>query len=148
MVASSALPQRPLAHAGGLKLTTAGDGGLQGGGGEYEVPGEREREHKRADEHEREAAKGRSVHLTARKVSYGARGVVPAGRGGVEGDGGCSPQLPVRRGPQSVQSSHGLHVEYSPPSPPSSQSPSAAYTHVSKHRTSTEPGGAGGGGDG
>ena len=37
------------------------------------------------------------------------------------------------REPQSVQSLPYSHDEYSPPGPPSSQSPSLAYRHVSLH---------------
>ena len=44
------------------------------------------------------------------------------------------------RGPQSVQSVHAEQSEYSEPAPPSSQSPSEAWTHVL-----TQPGGPGGG---
>ena len=68
----------------------------------------------------------------------------PGGPGG----GGLAPAVhePASRGPQSAQSWHALHVEYSEPAPPSSQSPSEANTHVL--RQVPEPGGPGGGGEG
>ena len=56
---------------------------------------------------------------------------------------------PATRGPQSKQSVHGVQKPYSPPGPPSSQSPSVAKMHVLTHVP--EPGGpvddGGGGGE-
>jgi len=66
--------------------------------------------------------------------------------GGGDGDGGAKVKEQPVRVPQSVQSVHGVHTEYSWPLPPSSQSPSEAYRHVSTHVP--EPGGPGGGGGG
>lgn len=54
----------------------------------------------------------------------GAEGFINGGGGDGDGGGGWTPQLPAMRGPQSWQSVHGEQIEYSWPSPPSSQSPS------------------------
>ena len=44
--------------------------------------------------------------------------------------GGDGEVKQLTRGPQSLQSVHGAQTEYSPPLPPSSQSPSEAKVHV------------------
>jgi len=48
------------------------------------------------------------------------------GEGGEEGGTGSNSHAPNLSGPQSAQSWHGLHDEYSAPMPPSSQMPSDA----------------------
>lgn len=73
----------------------------------------------------------------------GGGGEGGAGEGWCGGRGGWRAQLPATRGPQSSQSSQGVHWLNSEPGPPSSQSPSEAKTHVLRH--SPPPGGAGGG---
>ena len=79
---------------------------------------------------------GRGEDGGRRSIGYG---------GTVGGRGGVAPlaQLPPTRGPQSAQSWHGVHVENSEPSPPSSQSPSRLKMHVFSHTPA--PGGPGGG---
>jgi hypothetical protein len=73
----------------------------------------------------------------------GGGGEGGGGGGWCGGRGGWRSQLPASRGPQSLQSSQGVQWLYSAPSPPSSQSPSEAKTHVFRH--SPLPGGPGGG---
>ena len=79
----------------------------------------------------------------------GGEGSGRGGRGGGRGFrgggglGGGKPNAQPVRSPQSSQSSHGWQVDHSEPSPPSSQSPSEAKTHVL--RQEPEPGGPGGG---
>ena len=71
----------------------------------------------------------------------------PGGGGervGGRGGGGGAKHVPDRRGPQSAQSVHRAQIAYPEPSPPSSQAPSEAQTHVFMQMP--EPGGPGGGG--
>ena len=55
------------------------------------------------------------------------------GCGNGDGDGDGNGDGKAMHGPQSAQSVHGKHREYSEPSPPSSQKPSVAWEHVSAH---------------
>ena len=57
--------------------------------------------------------------------------------------GGDGRKTQLVRGPQSAQSVHAAQIEYSPPAPPSSQSPSEAKRQV--FTQVPEPGGPGGG---
>ena len=68
------------------------------------------------------------------------------GNGGHEG-GDCGADVPQRL-PQSVQSVPRVHDEYSDPEPPSSQSPSDAYEHVSAQHGAGGAGVTGGSGGG